>query len=333
MGLQIPKRKGVASMIRIKLAGRQAVFHCISRVVGAERLLDDAGKEKLTQMLWRQAAFCGVQIITFCMMSNHFHVLVRVPATVEVTDAELIERLEILYGRKGMLTVLAKQCVAERGRIDPDLRQRWVQRMGDVSVFMAELKHRFSIWYNRRHQRFGTLWAERFRSVLVEDRPSVVEAVAAYIDLNPVRAGMVEDPKDYRFCGYAAAVAGKEGAREGLMSMDGGKDWAEWAAGYRMRLFVRAGGAHQYGKVVLREELIKKVLAQKGQLSLAEVLRVRVRHLSDGVVLGTREFVNEVFELHRRKFGPKRNDGARPIRALASIGLMALRDLRVRTLG
>jgi hypothetical protein len=63
---------------------------------------------------------------------------------------------------------------------------------------------------------------------------------------------------------------------------------------------------------------------------LGQVLRLRVRHMSDGVALGTRAFVNEVFTLHREKFGAKRKDGARPIRALASIGLMALRDLRVR---
>jgi hypothetical protein len=68
-------------------------------------------------------------------------------------------------------------------------------------------------------------------------------------------------------------------------------------------------------------------------LSLGQVLRLRVRHMSDGVALGTRAFVNEVFTLHREKFGAKRKDGARPIRALASIGLMALRDLRVRALG
>jgi putative transposase len=66
---------------------------------------------------------------------------------------------------------------------------------------------------------------------------------------------------------------------------------------------------------------------------LPEVLRLRVRHMSDGVALGSKEFVNEVFRLHREKFGPKRKDGARPIRALASIGLTALRDLRVRAIG
>jgi putative transposase len=55
--------------------------------------------------------------------------------------------------------------------------------------------------------------------------------------------------------------------------------------------------------------------------------------MSDGVALGSKEFVNEVFQLDRDEFGPKRKDGARPIRALAAIGLTALRDLRVRAVG
>ena len=68
--------------------------------------------------------------------------------------------------------------------------------MGDVSAFMKELKQRFSIWFNRSHKRFGTLWAERFKSVLIENAASALRTVAAYIDLNPVRAGLVEDPKE-----------------------------------------------------------------------------------------------------------------------------------------
>jgi len=159
-------------------------------------------------MLWKMASFCGMEVITYCMMINHFHVLIRVPEPPELTDEQLIERIEALYGKRGALTLLAREAVAERGKIDEDIRRKLLERMGDVSEFMKELKQRFSRWYNRKHERFGTLWAERFKSVVVEDQPSSVEAVAAYIDLNPVRAGLVEDPKDYRFCGYAAAVAG-----------------------------------------------------------------------------------------------------------------------------
>ena len=68
---------------------------------------------------------------------------------------------------------------------------------------MIKFKQRFSIWYNRSHGRFGTLWAERFRSVLIEGRPLALQTVVAYIDLKPVRAHLCRDPMQYRFCDYA----------------------------------------------------------------------------------------------------------------------------------
>ncbi len=105
--------------------------------------------------------------------------------------------------------------------------------------------------------------------------------MAAYIDLNPVRAGLVSDPKDYRWCGYGEAVGGHEGA-----------------------------------------------------LSLGQVLRLRVRYFSDGVVLGSRNYVNGVFEEFRGRFGERRRTGARPLRGVAALGhLMTLRDLRVDAVG
>ena len=321
------------STIRIKLSGQRVAFHCIGRIVGAQRILDEEAKDALTRLLWKMAWFCGMEVITYCMMSNHFHVLIRVPEPPQLTDGQLVKRLEGLYGSKGALTLVAREAMRECGKIDEDMRRKLVERIGDVSVFLGELKQRFSLWYNRRHGRKGTLWAERFKSVVVEDQPGSLEAVAAYIDLNPVRAGLVEDPKDYRYCGYAAAVDGNALARKGLMSFLQQPDWAACAAAYRLRLFVGGGVAHQSGKVVLDREKIKEVIAQGGELSLGQVLRLRVRHMSDGVALGTKAFVNEVFARNREKFGPKRKDGARPIRGLAAFGLTALRNLRVRALG
>ncbi len=319
---------------RIKLQGRVAVYHVMSRINGGQKLLDELSREMMVRMMWKVAGFCGLQIITYAMMANHFHMLVRVPSErPQLSDSELIGRLEGLYGKRAMLTVLAKQALSERGQIEADIREGLLARMGEVSEFMKEFKQRFSIWYNRRTGRFGTLWAERFKSVVVEDAPRALEAVAAYIDLNAVRAGLVSDPKDYRYCGYGAAVGGERRARLGLLSLGRETEWEAAAAAYRLRLFVGAGSAGASGKGVLGKEQIQAVLAQGGQLSLGEVLRLRVRHMSDGVALGTKEFVNEVFALHRDKFSPKRKDGARPIRALAQFGLMTLRDLKVRALG
>ena len=87
-------------------------------------------------------------------------------------------------------------------------RAKYLKRMWDLSEFMKTLKQKFTGWFNRQSGRQGTLWERRFKSVLVEGSWGCLLKVAAYIDLNSVRAGMVDDPKDYRWSGYAQAVAG-----------------------------------------------------------------------------------------------------------------------------
>lgn len=316
-------------MARIKIHGRSAVYHCISRIVGGERLLGRLEREKLSRMLRRQAAFCGLEVITYCVMINHFHVLLRVPPEQELTDAQLEERVTGYYGPESLYTQALQQQLAQTGRLTEAQRARLLARMGDVSMFNKELKQRFSNWYNRLHERYGTLWSERFKSVLVEDGDQAVRAVAAYIDLNPVRAGLVQDPKDYRWSGYGEAVAGCLLAQKGIASLYETADWEGVGMAYRQLLFVTAGRAGHSGKVVLEPEAIRRELAQGAKLSLAEVLRLRVRYFSDGVVLGSQRYVNEVFAEFRERFGPRRKSGARPLRGLPALSfLTSLRDLR-----
>jgi len=97
------------------------------------------------------------------------------------------------------------------------LKAQYTYRMFDISEFMKTFKQRLSQSYNARHGRKGVLWEERFKSILIQGRTGhALATVAAYIDLNAVRAGLVSDPKDYRYCGYGEAVAGSVQAREGL---------------------------------------------------------------------------------------------------------------------
>ena len=314
-------------------ADEGAVYHCISRTVGGQLLLDAACKAKLAGLLMSLSRFCGLEVITYCMMGNHFHVLVRVPPATPLSDGELLGRAKDFYGRQGCLVVAAEEGMRVSGKMPGFVRETLLGRMGDVSVFMKEFKQRFSRWYNRRHDRFGTLWAERFKSVLVEDSEAALRTVAAYIDLNPVRAGLVADPKDYRFCGYSAALAGGKTLQRSLMLLFAEKTWSEAAARYREAMFLQGGTANHSTKRVMDREEIQEVLRQGGRLSEAEILRLRVRHLTDGVVLGSREFVNEMFARYRPLFGPRRQDGARPIRGTPWRCLTTLRDLRVRAIG
>ena len=190
----------------------------------------------------------------------------------------------------------------------------------------------------RRKGRKGTLWEERYKSLLVEGDEKTLITMAAYIDLNPVRANLVADPKDYRWCGYAEALSGSRRAQRGLCKavakpVDG---WVSAAGAEAYRCLIFASGTEikdaQNEKVMRAGVTVKrarKVLAAKGKLSSAELVRLRVRYFSDGLVLGSKEFVESMFSEHRDKFGPKRKTGARRISETDTI-MYALRKLRVR---
>ena len=206
------------------------------------------------------------------------------------------------------------------------------------------LKQRFSAWYNRRNDRKGTLWEERFKSVLVDGCGEVLMTMAAYIDLNPVRAGIVEDPKDYRWCGYGQAVAGVRNAKEAFRRLLSARDGADESltaamASYRIWLFGQGEeneGVDEQGRAMQRgidPERVKEVIAAKGKLRIHEYARCRVRYFVDGAVFGTQEFVDGIFRTYRDRFGPNRETGAREVRGLDGPPMCVLRDLKKDVFG
>ncbi len=314
-----------------------AVYHCISRSVNGEWLFDEAAREVLRRQLQLVAEYCGVQILTYAILSNHFHVLVRVPQKTPVCDKELLRRYRLLYPRPtryqaARLEVIQQQ-LADDGPQARYWRQRQLALMGELSPFMKLVKQRFSIWFNRTHRRFGTLWAERFKSVLLEPTGQAVAAVAAYIDLNAVRAGLAVDPKDYRFCGYAEAVAGQIHAQRGLTDIVGFSDWPTAHAAYRQRLFDTGSAARENGETIALGAL-RKVLADGGRLPLATILRCRIRYFTDGAVLGSRAFVEEQLAAYRARTGLRERTVARLLPPVADWGELAtLRGLRRQAFG
>jgi len=263
----------------------------MSRTVNGEAFFGGVEREVLRKMIWQVCEFSGVRVVTYAVMKNHFHLFVEVPARVEITDEELVRRYRILYPKPTPWQPMKAEVLAgyladgsEEGKV---LRKALLRRMGDVSWVMKTLKQRFSLWFNRSRDRFGPVWSERFKSVLVEGDRFALRTVAAYIDLNAVRAGLVEDPINYRFCGYGEAMGGSRQAREGLAVVD--RDMA----GYRQTLYGYGAGEKE-GKVSFsREEAVRVLQEEKGKLPLSVVLRCRVRYFTDGKVLGSPEFVRE----------------------------------------
>ena len=333
---------------RIKAPEGHAVayYHCISRVVDRRHVFEELEREQFVALMREYETFCGVRIITYCVLSNHFHVLVEVPRRPEVlpTDEQLLQRIEGLSGLAGNSSSrqLLEQWRAQGHHEAAELlRERCFARMWDVSGFMKLLKQRFSQWFNRGRGRKGTLWEERFKSVLVESHGPTLAAMAAYIDLNPVRANLVTDPKDYRWCGYAEAMAGQTRAQEGLRVVVGNRAGEEMEmqdvlAQYRVWLFGQGEeneGLDEEGRPLrlgISRERVLEVMAAQGRVRCSEYLRLRVRYFTEGAVLGTRGFVNEVFGALRSRFGPRRKDGARRVKGWAGPELFTLRDLRLR---
>ena len=325
-------------------------YHCLSRVVDGQFIFQQAQKERFVVFMREYEAFCEVKVLTFCVMSNHFHILVEIPKPPEVKpSAEMIlKKLRKLTGCQDP-GAAEQELEGYRKAKDEAGERRWLERywarMWDVSAFMKLLKQRFTQWYNHEAGRRGTLWEDRFKSVLVDGAGEALVTMAAYIDLNPVRAGLVSDPKEYRWSGYGEAVAGRKLARAGLQrvatAMMRGRDEsvARSLELYRMRVYNQG---HEENETVLEDgsksrgalphhEVIK-VLEDNGRLAMHDYVRCRVRYFCDGAVFGSREFVDGIFKAHRDRFGPKRETGARRLRGVQT-ELFALRNLRLNVFG
>ncbi len=322
-------------------------YHVMSRTCGGEVFFDDVEKEALKRVMARLADFCGVKLLTYAVMGNHFHALIEVPrhsAWVERFEGaegeeRLFSHLRVLYSRD-YVEALREQ-IAEWRRVGMEpmvqLKLKAIkERFCDLSKYVKEVKERFSRWFNKRRGRRGTLWMDRFKSLMVESGGEALRTMAAYIDLNAVRAGLVEDPKDYRWCGYAEAVSGNRRAQRGLCKAVGkpvdGWETAKAGEMYRCVLFdsgreVRDAQNVNVVRAGVKIDKTKEVLKSHGKLTLGELVRQRVRYFSDGLVLGSREFVEGVFQENRDKFGPKRKDGARRLSGLET-SLYSMRRLR-----
>jgi REP element-mobilizing transposase RayT len=189
--------------------------HVTSRVRGQGFLLEAKEKEAFRELAFRWAEFSGITVVTYCVMSNHFHLLLWVPEKGGVAHEEVVRRLKLVWSKdkvKQWEGFYGLHGMEDQKKLDAQV----TERMCDLAEFMRVLKHGYTLWYNRMHKCSGAFWDARYRSVVVEGNPLALMSVAAYVDLNPIRAGMVEDPMDYRWSGYAAACGGGKVERKGL---------------------------------------------------------------------------------------------------------------------
>ncbi len=290
-------------MKRLKAIGG-AYYHLVNRCALQHFLFTDEDKDVFVAMLRRVAAFSGIDVLTHCVMSNHYHILVHVPPPRPLSETELLARVGILYGSdraKDMRIRWADYRKHGLKDVLADEQNRLLGRMNDISPFMKSLNQRFSVWYRAHHAGHkGTLWESRFGSTLVEGNGSLA-AVAGYIDLNPVRAGIVSDPKDYAFSGFGAAMSGDTAALEGLRGIYGdlARSPSQTLDAYRGLLYAKGVGE---ATTVSKSE--EQNASKKPSLPL--LLRTKIRAMTHGMAIGSKTFTADIYQQHRDLFSKKR---------------------------
>ncbi len=219
-------------------------------------------KDELEDSVRRSAEFSGVRLAAYAVMDNHLHVLctvVRSGGKVPVT--EIVRRVGVLKGEKEAVALRERwEELRKAGRfseleVEAD---RYRARMDDVSEFVKTLKEHFDVRFKRRVEYSGSIWSGRFHSTMVEGG-RYFEMCRRYIMLNPVRAGIVTQVKDYAWswaadpepCEGPVPVDGTLGRRIAQFSAGkllGSAAFVErWIVGFGDRLKARGGTAHPVG--------------------------------------------------------------------------------------
>ena len=188
------------------------VYHCIVRCVRRAFLCGedpvsgnnyDHRKEWIRLRLQQLAAVFGIDICGYAVMSNHFHVVLRVRPDLAQgwSDEEVALRWRLLYPPRDEATgrhTEPEQVDLEIITSNPEWVAELRHRLASLSWFMRCLNEPIARASNREDNCSGRFWQGRFRSVALLDEAAVL-ACSVYVDLNPIRAGVAETPEESEF--------------------------------------------------------------------------------------------------------------------------------------
>jgi len=284
---------------RLVVKGEPAVYHVVSRTALDGFVLGDMEKEYLVYHIRRLSSVYFTEVLGFCVMGSHFHLLVRMKPGDEYDDEEIKRRFKLYYEEDAKMALLDGQV--------PFFRDKW----SSLSEYVKEIKQGFSRFYNNRHHRKGFFWSERFKSLIVEDGETLINCLA-YIDLNPIRAGMVKKPEQYRWCslGYHVQTDNKDG----FLSLDFGltefgvKDEKERLKYYRR--FVYEMGSIRGGRKERQKDF---------EVDGIDRFRYRTRYFTDSGIIGTKAFVEHLYQGFKHHFTSRHEKRPKVIKGLKGV--------------
>jgi len=295
---------------RMIIPEQKTVYHVMSRTALDGLPFGDIENDELLKIIKRLSTVYFTDILGFCLLGNHFHILVRMFPGQDFSDSDIKNRHVAYYGN-------------DIGLSDKNIeffRKKW----SSLSEFVKDIKVTFSRYYNKKHDRRGTLWGERFKSLIVEDGTSLINCLA-YIDLNPIRAGIVKRPEEYRWCSLAYHIQTKN--KDDFLSMDFGlKEFGVMDAKKRLtryRRFVYEAGAirRSDGKssVTIDKKVLEKERQSRFEITRLHRFRCRTRWFTDSGIIGTKEFVSTNYQRFKHHFNSKHEKKPKIIKGLDGV--------------
>lgn len=205
--------------------------HLMSRIAHKVYFLTEEVRTRFVEMIRRAADYCGIRLVAWCVMTNHFHILAYLPPPEDIDEEETLRRYGVLKG-KVKLQILKAELFAMRQQIEGE--QRALRRLEEIrrpmykiGEFMKIIKQWITQDYNHRYAHAGTLWEAVYRDVAVRGDGDELNRRAAYIHLNPIRAAMIDDFCGYQWSSLAALKCGDEHVLEGMRRIYGNAATAE----------------------------------------------------------------------------------------------------------
>jgi hypothetical protein len=161
------------------------------------------------------------------------------------------------------------------------------------------------------HNRKGFFWSERFKSVIVENGETLINCLA-YIDLNPIRAGIIKKPEQYRWSSLAYHVQADN--KDEFLSLDFGlREFGVKDEKERLRYYRR----FVYEKGSLRA--VKKERQKDFEIDGVDRFKYRTRYFTDGGIIGTKAFVTRLYQTFKDHFSSKHEKRPKVIKGLDEI--------------
>jgi len=206
-----------ASNRRVREYG--TIHHLTSRIAHRVFFLGVDEKNDLIEFIRRSIDFSGLKLLGWCILSNHFHLLVYLPEPVELSEEEIFCRYARIKGKEARIA--AENRVSEWRRSGDEKRaEEWFaslkRRMNDIGEFMKMVKQWFTEEYNRRQTHCGTLWESVYHDRLVARDVKSMSRVLGYIHLNPIRAALSDSYDGYIWSSFAALCRKDEMALDGI---------------------------------------------------------------------------------------------------------------------